>query len=392
VDKTFSCFSRKHGEEMKKNILLIPTTDHTVKSFYYSYKDLTNKYNFYFVLDNKNIKNRYNYQEIKQIAFSGLSRYKHLNIFEKIFAFYINSRYIKYKVGEILGKYSIDCVIVSNDCPMPQSIFVKTAKQSGIKVIAHQLASGIINPNLKPVLKNKILNFIAGNLTCKKFGSNSDSVWLMGNGWKHITDNDKVSIATNGYYYYFDQIYKDCINLEKVKLMQNRHKEIKIVFYSSPFYEINLLSRDETIKVYEELNIIASILKSNYRLFFKAHPQEKLYQEFGMAKNIILLNELTSEECIEFADIGISVGSSMSLQTKLLKKSSFGYWPSSLPEHYKENSKVFFDSVFTDANDFLNILNSNQYNNKLDINEYFYIKEAPLSNIENLLKVELNEN
>jgi hypothetical protein len=377
---------------MKKNILLMPTTDHTTKSFYYSYKDLIADYNFYFILDNKNIKGNYDYKEIKEINFSSLSQYKHLTSLKKPFAFWVNSLYVKYKALEVLEKYKIDCIIVSNDCPMPQSIFIQEAKKRGIKVISHQLASGITNPNLKKSLKSKILNFLAGNTSCKKFGSNSDLVWLMGNKWEHITDNPNRAIATNGYYYYFDQIYKDNVDLAKVNFLKKEHEEIKIVFYSSPFYEINLLSKEDTIKIYKALNKIALNLKDNYKLFFKPHPQEKLYKTIDFDKNIFFLDSLTSEECIEFADIGLSVGSSMSLQTKLLKKKSFGYWPNTLPEHYKENSKVFFDSIFKNADDFIQLLLNKKEKEISNIDDYFYISESPVINIGRLIKEALNAN
>ena len=364
---------------MKPSILLLPTTDHCVKSFYYSYKGLIDSYNISICFDSPNIKQNHKLEGFNKLNKIILPTTNYIRKINNIF-----------RIRKLTNQYlkNISYLIVSNECGLIQSAFIKKAKNKGIEVISHQVASGIENENKKikliHQLKVYILSRIYDTNICRGYGYYSDRVWLMGDVWSKITNNTNTNIVSNGYYYNFKEIYKEFVTATKIEKYNSTNKE-NIVFFGAPFLEFGLTTKKQLNDIYTFVSLMGLELGKTYNIFYKPHPQEFTFLDFKFNDNVTFIDELNSEETISITDVGVSLSSSMSLQTKLIGKRSVGFWPSWVPDNYKEFSHYFFDDTIINMDEFEKILNNKHCFEPKDINDFIYTAENPECTISKLL-------
>ena len=364
---------------MKRNILLAPTTDHCVKSFYYSYKGLLGSYNISICLDSPNIKQNHKLEGFKKLNKIILSNNNLIKKLNNIF-----------RVRKFTNIYliNISYLIVSNECGLIQSAFVKKAKKKGIEVISHQVSSGIEKKGKKikliTQLKKYFLSKIYDTNMCRGYGYYSDRVWLMGDVWSKITNNTNTNVVSNGYYYNFKEIYEEFVTETKIEKYNSTNKQ-KIVFFGAPFIEFGLTTKKQLCDIYTFVSLMGVELGKTYNIFYKPHPQEFTYLDFKFNDNVSIIDDLNSEETISITNIGVSLSSSMSLQMKLLGKRSVGFWPSWVPNNYKEFSHYFFDDTIINMDEFEKILNNIHCFEPKDINDFIYTAEKPERTISKLL-------
>jgi len=351
---------------MKNKLLLVPTTDFAANSFYHTYKYLLRHFDIYFLLEGPNITKR-DYPEFEVLRLKSFER-KEINFVNKVFF----PNRLSCEISKLASSKKWHCVIVSNECGLHQSIIVKLFKKANIRVISHQVASGIVNSNLKnggkTSFKKLILNYLYKKNTCRGYGYYSDEVWLMGKGWSHITNNKTQKIVPNGYYWDFKNI------IEKAGKIDHNYRskgKINITFFGGPLSEINLMDHVLHTRILKQIEALNQELPKEFTLYYKPHPQEKLYKKVFDLK-LIKLCDLSPEDTLLITDIGISVSSSMSFQTKLLGKLSLGFWPKGLAANISDSSKLFFHQTFSQKDHLLSGITNKTYKiENADTDEFF---------------------
>lgn len=330
----------------KKNILLIPTTDHTVLCFKELYDHINEDYEVYILLDNKFIEKKYEFHKIKVLNFSSyqlLEDKSHKNIFSKLFQMYLFSKYVIESFEYYHQKYHFDFIVSSNDNAYLGNVIINRAKRYNIKSFVQQVASTIINNKTKDSfvtkIKKKLIDKLMG-MQSRGYCGNADYLLFMGESWLNTvnTFGKKYFIVPNAYYY----------NLKNTrKINDDIQKEKKnLVFFSGPFFEIGLFNKENTLKIYQFVDELYLKLDGRYNLFIKSHPQEKLINQYDFKSKFEYL-KLTPDESLDFCDISLSLSSSMSLQTKILGKLSLGIHPEFCLKEYIDTSIYFFDKTYS---------------------------------------------
>ncbi|MGP2657653.1 hypothetical protein ACOJTA_11470 [Malaciobacter sp. WC5094] len=372
----------------KKNILLIPTTDHTVLCFKELYDYINEDYEVYILLDNKFIEKKYEFKKIKVLNFSSyqlLENIKGKSTFYKLFQMYLFSKYAIESFEYYYQKYHFDFIISSNDNAYLGNIIINRAKKYNIKSFVQQVASTIINNKTKDSfitkIKKKLIDKLMG-MQSKGYCGNADYLLFMGESWISTvnTFGKKYFIVPNAYYY----------NLKNTKRIDNdMEKEKKnIVFFSGPFFEIGLFNKLNTLKIYQFIDELYLKLNGKYNLFIKSHPQEKLIHKYNFKSKFEYLN-LTPDESLDFCDISLSLSSSMSLQSKILGKLSLGIHPEFCPKEYIDTSIYFFDKTYLTvqnlSDDLLNVETIDS-NTNYSIDKIVDLSKNPVKEMEKILK------
>ncbi|WP_201523469.1 hypothetical protein [Aliarcobacter butzleri] len=378
---------------MKKNILLIPTTDHTVLCFKELYDYINEDYEIFILLDNKFIEKRYEFKKIKVLNFSSyqlLENMNHKNIFAKLFQMYLFSKYVIESFEYYHQKYHFDFIVSSNDNAYLGNIIINRAKRYNIKSFVQQIASTIINNKTKEgfikKIKKKLIDKLMG-MKSKGYCGNADYLLFMGESWISTvnTFQKKYFIVPNAYYY----------NLKNTKKINNdiEKKKKNVVFFSGPFFEIGLFNEENTVKIYQFIDELYLKLGNKYNLFIKSHPQEKLIYKYDFKSKFEYL-KLTPDESLDFCDISLSLSSSMSLQTKILGKLSLGIHPEFCPKEYIDTSIYFFDKTYLTVQDLLDdLLNAKiiDTNKNYSVDKIVDLSKDPVKEMEKIFQKVLKD-
>lgn len=359
-----------------KNILLIPTTDNIVTNWTETYEYFVEKgHNVYIINDNKLITKPLS-KEFKKLDLYLMRLYQleKLSFIQKIVLLSFLNIYAKY----ILKKYKIDIVIVSNDNPVVQNVFVNIANNMNINTILHQAAGIFKRPiklSLLKKIKNKIMKKIFNFNPTGNIGTNVKKCFLQGTKWIDYIDNKNHEIIGNQYYYQLINLLENICN-EDIALFKSKYqiKSKKIItFFSQPFKELRISSEHNIDKLYKDIEYLSNqIFSSDKFIFiFKPHPQEKYYKNFKI-KGLIIEDELNT--VLLASDITLTIFSTMAIQSKIVNKLTLGYLPNYISKEQTEQMKEVFDFYSSNINDLLNYINSNHYkenknfNNIIDLN------------------------
>jgi hypothetical protein len=345
---------------VKKNILLIPTTDNVIVNWNGVYKFLENKgHSIYIISDNKFITKQPLKQFIKIDAYIlRLLQTEGLSLLEIVSLKLYTNTFAKY----ILKKYKIDVVIVSNDNPIVQNIFVNRAKKVGINTILHQ-AAGIFKKPVKPSTYNKLrikLRMLLFNeSSSNNIGNDVEMCLIQGKKWINYIDNGNYKIIGNEYYRELREKINTMSQNDIAKFkdtLQAEGKEI-IVFFSQPFKELKMSSNENIRKLYGELkNLESSLLNSGKYIFiFKPHPQEFYYKEFNFKRvvEVIDLNLLVAS-----SDVCVTIFSTMAIQSKVALKKTIGYLPKYFSDEVLNQMKPVFDATSDNVEGIFYLINN----------------------------------
>lgn len=357
--------------EYKHKVLLLPTTDFTAKSFYETYRLVLDKVDFTIILEGPNIQSEESYPDFITLKMKSYRVKRNLAGLRFFFPILL-----RVEVSRILRKHEYNSIIVSNECGLHQSIFVKKAQKRGIRCISHQVSSGIVNNDVlkkKLSLAKRIILNLYGSRQCKGYGYYSDEVWLMGEAWRNILQRDTFDIMPNGYY----QNLVSSFRANSSAFTRWDKSQRNIVFFGGPLSEIELTTREQHLHILQSLESFALTNKEleNTKFFYKPHPQEALVWSDQKIFQFVNIVDCSPEEALFNTDIGLSVSSSMSLQSRLLGKRSIGFHPYGLSEAITGGSKHFFDKIFKDikeltADDLLHCStnNSKELNDVVNMN------------------------
>lgn len=345
---------------VKKKILILPTTDHTVDGFFMSYEGIAKEYELYFILDGVNIRKHHDVTWAQCLPVSSVKSFTAWGRAGKLFTFILNGYYLRAKLHEYFTKFKFDVVVVSNDCPMIQDYAIQIARKKGLPVITHQLASGIVPSstgiNMRQKLFRLLLRLISRTKRCQGFGGKSDYVFIMGDVWRSVVservNNASIKLVSNGFYYYFRNSFEiRTKNTDPASIRRNvglASDKPCLVFFSQPFFEIGLFNKEQSLAIYQAVNMLAIKLSNEFQLCFKPHPQEHLYRTFEFNEDVLMLHDLTPDESLLLANMSVSVSSTMSLQSKMLGIPSFFLEECFIPQKYREQSRFFFNSSITE--------------------------------------------
>jgi len=332
---------------VKKNILLIPTTDNVLTNWGGIYQSLSIQGHSVYIISDSNLITRECCEEFIKIDLHVLRLFqaKGLNYFKAmILKLYINI-FAKY----ILKKYQIDVVVVSSDNPIVQNIFVNIAKALGIKTILHQ-ASGILK---KPVqlsmykrLKVRVKMLLFNESSLENIGSDVDICLIQGEIWIEYIDNANYKVIGNEYY----RTLKDRIddissaNVRKFRDGLGGQEKKIVVFFSQPFKELRAFSDKDIRRLYSEIQELSERLSNDgrYMFIFKPHPQEAYYKEFHFSR---VLEKVDLDLLIASSDVCITIFSTMAIQSKIALKKTIGYSPNYLPKDVLSQMSPVFDAI-----------------------------------------------
>lgn len=343
------------------NILLIPTTDNVINNIKAEYINLAEKGNNIYIITDNNLINNKIPNEFKKIDLYLMRLYQkeQLNSMKK----FIMTYYLNLYAMHILKEYKIDFMVVSNDNPFVQNIFVNIAKNLNIKTVLHQASSISFKPKRISLLKKIFINIkkvLFNNTSGLNIGENVDFHLIQGDIWKSYLVKDKSMVIGNSYYRQLSELSKD-IDIKDIDDFKKQFKGKKIVtIFSQPFNEVDKFDfADETqVKELYDNFIKLGRLNKNIQFIFKPHPQDKYYKDFDF-KDIKVIEKVELNLLLKSSDFTISCFSTMAIQSALLNKVTLGYLPEYFSDAQKNRMKDFFD--FTSNN--IEILNQT-------INEY----------------------
>lgn len=377
---------------VKKKLLLLPTTDHTVMGFSRSYEGMVDEYDIYFMVDGINIRNQHHIPWARMVPVACVRKFSSWPSLVKLFYFLVNTYYLRAKLGEAFAQIEFDAVVVSNDCPVLQDYAIQFARKKSIPVITHQLASGIV-PNSNKISLSKMFVRKLFDVVCRKggcfgFGGKSDYVFVMGDLWRTVVSKNveasNIYTVSNGFYYYFrNDFLERTKSISKNAILRElglKTEKKYIIFYSQPFYEIGLFGRADTLKIYSTINDLADELGEGWQLLFKPHPQEKLFKESSFNDGVNILLDSTPDECLVISDASLSVSSTMSLQSKLLGIPSYYLDTGLVPKHYREQSSYFFHKSLSEMNP------ADEFDEVVDMGSSIYIGEPPSETMKKLFR------
>jgi len=339
------------------NLLLIPTTNHIITSWSEVYNNFTdNGHKVYTILDNKFINKEFPSDFIKLELFAmRLHQLDQLSSMQKLFIVLYLNIYAK----QILKKYSIDTIVVSNDNALVANIFINNAKKLNKKTILHQ-AAGVLNKPIKisflQQLKLKLKTFMFNLSSSPNIGNDVDLCLLQGEYWAKYIDNKNYKIVGNDYFRTFNKKIKSIKQTDILEFKKNINLGNKklVVFFSQPSKELKMASDKNIKSLYNDIKYLETKLLENddYLFIFKPHPQEYYYKEFNF-KNII--KDIDINLLVASSDICLTIFSTMAIQSKIAGKKTLGY----LPDYFDDNLVNYLKSVFDfHSNNIENILKS----------------------------------
>ena len=319
-----------------KKIIILPTTNHALKSLSMIYGQGGARVTYANVSLNC-LSNQCEYKDGTRFWKLYYSRSRLIRIFTRLFL----GRLYTYSICKYLHSSKIDGLVVSNDCGFPQVYFITAARKLGLKTICHQVASGsVISDNSRRThvrffrrhLKNFFHSAINGLPKYERYGDLSDQLVLLGPGWaKDLGISKEFSVFSNPKYYHGMKIKKNC-------------GYDGIIIFGVPLAEVPLMSTEIALKTYHEINNLSASFKSRgVKVLYKPHPQERLHQSqinFDLFEGDI-------DSAFSRFNICMSVSSSVCLEFRLSNRASYGLDFPFIPQALLKQTQGLFLGSYT---------------------------------------------
>lgn len=356
---------------MKKNILLLPTTESVLNGWIEHYSLVENDFNIKIYFDTKLVKtdvklSNYIFQRV------GLgSLIDSDNILLKIAVIVVSRKLIR----KVLLDIKPDLVVVSNDIAYPQSIFVQEAKKLNIKTVLHQHA-GVMYHKTTPIEKSlkNIVKRILGMSITKVLGQSVNEVWIMGKRWEEYFINNNIKLLGSEFYKNFSKRTRRYEGNPKKYLLDKINSKCNdlICFYSQPLYENTLLRFEKVDLFYNDLYNIGRYLETKgIQFLVKAHPQENYIYKTKLKE--FILDESNLDIWIDGADYSMSAYSQMLLQAKVNGNKTIGFMPDYIPlpqrEQMIESMDYFINRTGEEDLNLLYASISSQVENKKNVDD-----------------------